>query len=87
MLEQHRLGIVAALAAVRQVHEGPIDDGLLLRALSYFDDAERETPLPKEGSKDWAMVKDFFLTQVGSLLTPPRRALAIQSETVDVRPS
>jgi hypothetical protein len=87
MLEQHRLGIVAALAAARQVHEGPIDDGLLLRALSYFDDAERETPLPKEGPKDWATVKDFFLAQVGSLLTPPRRALAIQSETVDVRPS
>ncbi|MCC7033711.1 MAG: nucleotidyl transferase AbiEii/AbiGii toxin family protein [Acidobacteria bacterium] len=85
MLEQQRLGIVAALAAVRQVHEGPIDDGLLLRALSYFDDAEREAPLPKEGPKDWAMVKEFFLRQVGSLLIPPRRPLVIQSETVDVR--
>lgn len=87
LLEQHRLGIVAALAAVRQVHDGPIDDGLLLRALSYFDDAERETPLPKEGPRDWTVVKDFFLTQVGALLTPPRRPLVIQAQTVDVRPA
>jgi hypothetical protein len=85
MLERHRLGIVAALAALRQVYEGPIDEGLLLRALSYFDDADGETPLPNEGPKDWTTVKDYFLTQVGSLLTPPRRPLAIQARTVDVR--
>ncbi len=85
MLERHRLGIVAALAALRQVYEGPIDEGLLLRALSYFDDADGETPLPNEGPKDWTTVKDYFLTQVGSLLTPPRRPLAIQTRTVDVR--
>jgi Nucleotidyl transferase AbiEii toxin, Type IV TA system len=85
MLERHRLGIVAALAALRQIYEGPIDEGLLLRALSYFDDADGETPLPNEGPKDWTTVKDYFLTQVGSLLTPPRRPLAIQTRTVDVR--
>ena len=87
MLERHRLGIVAALAAIRRVYEGPIDDGLLLRALTYFDDADREASLPGEGPRDWKLVKDFFLRQVGSLLTPPIRPLAIQAETVDVRRS
>jgi hypothetical protein len=87
LLEQHRLGIVAVLAALRQVHDTPVDDGLLLRALVYFDDADREPRLRAEGPKDWTAVKDYFLTQVGSLLSPPRRLLAIQSETVDVRTS
>jgi hypothetical protein len=83
MLEQHRLGIVAALAAIRKVYQGPIDDGLLLRALTYFDDAEREA-VPGEGPRDWRLVKDYFLVQVGSLLVPPARRLAIQAHTVDV---
>lgn len=63
-----------------------VDDALLLRALSYFDDADREARLPNEGPRDWTLVKDFFLTQVGTLLAPPRRRLAIQAEVVDVRP-
>lgn len=84
MLEQHRLGIAAALAAIRKVYRGQIDDGLLLRAMTYFDDAEREAPLPGEGPKDWSSVRDYFLVQVGSLLVPPMRPLAIQTQTVDV---
>ncbi|MBE3072632.1 MAG: nucleotidyl transferase AbiEii/AbiGii toxin family protein [Acidobacteria bacterium] len=84
MLEQHRLGIVAALAAIRKVYQAPIDDGLLLRALTYFDDAEREAPLPGEGPRDWNIVKDYFLVQVGSVLVPPIRPLVIQAHIVDV---
>jgi len=84
MLERHRLGVASMLAAMRKVHRGQIDDGLLLRALTYFDAADQEAPLPGEGSRDWALVKDYFLTQVGSLLLPPMRPLAIQSRTVDV---
>jgi hypothetical protein len=84
MLQQHRLGIVTALAAIRGVYEGHIDDSLLLRALSYFDDADREAPLPGEGRTDWATVKDYFQVQVGSLLTPPLTRLAIQARKVDV---
>jgi hypothetical protein len=84
MLEQHRLGIVAALAAIRKVYQTEIDDGLLLRALTYFDDADREAVLPGEGPKDWETVKDYFLVQVGSLLVPPLRRLAIQAQIVDV---
>lgn len=84
MLEQHRLGIAAALAAIRKVYQGQIDDGLLLRAMTYFDDAEREAPLPGEGPKDWSSVRDYFLVQVGSLLVPPMQPLAIQTQTVDV---
>jgi hypothetical protein len=30
-------------------------------------------------------VKQYFLIQVGSLLVPPMRRLAIQAQTVDVR--
>jgi hypothetical protein len=84
MLEQHRLGMAAALGAIRKVYGAQIEDGLLLRALTYFDDAEREAPLPGEGPKDWKTVKDYFLVQVGSLLVPPVRPLAIQAHIVDV---
>jgi hypothetical protein len=55
-----------------------------LRALAYFDDADRETPLPGEGAQDWVAVRDYFLEQVGALLVPPRRPLAIQAHVVDV---
>ncbi len=84
MLQQHQLGIVAALAAIRSVYEGHIDDSLLLRALTYFDDADREAPLPGEGRADWATVKEYFQVQVGNLLTPPLARLAIQARKVDV---
>ncbi len=84
MLQQHRLGIAAVLAAIRSVYQGEIDDGLMLRALTYFDDADREAPLPGEGHADWSAVRDYFLVQVGSLLTPPMRRLEIQARTTDV---
>lgn len=84
MLQQHRLGIAAVLSAIRAVYPGRIDDGLLLRALTYFEDAEREASLPGEGRSDWKTVKDYFLVQVGALLVPPAKRLAIQSRIVDV---
>jgi hypothetical protein len=84
LLQQHHLGIAAVLTAIRTVYEGQINDGLMLRALTYFDDAEREAQLPGEGPSDWPSVKDYFLVQVGSLLTPPTRRLAIQAQSVDV---
>ena len=84
MLERHKLGIIAALAAIRTVYQAPIEDGLLLRALTYFDDADREAPLPGEGAQDWSAVKEYFLLQVGALLVPPIRPLAIQEHIVDV---
>jgi hypothetical protein len=84
MLQHHQLGIASLLAAVRTVYSAVIDDGLLLRALTYFDDADREAPLPGEGAADWSVVKDYLLLQVGSLLTPPRRRLVIQARVVDV---
>jgi len=85
MLQQQRIGIVSALGAIRTVYPGQIDEGLLLRALTYFDDAEREAAVPGEGRSDWRAVKDYFLTQVGCLLTPPMRRLAIQAQNADVR--
>lgn len=84
LLEQERLGVAALLAAIRKVYEGEIDDGLLLRALTYFDDADREAALPGEGARDWSVVKEYFLVQVGALLVPPPRRLAIQDRKVDV---
>ncbi len=84
ILESHRLGIVTALAALRRVYATPMDEGLLLRALVFFDDADREAPLPGEGPRDWRAVKEYFQSQVGALLVPPRRPLAIQSRVVDV---
>jgi hypothetical protein len=84
MLQQHHLGIVSVLAAIHAVYQEEIDDGLMLRALTYFDDAQREAPLPEEGPADWSAVKDYFLLQVGSLLAPPTRRLRIQGRTADV---
>ncbi|MBI5489115.1 MAG: nucleotidyl transferase AbiEii/AbiGii toxin family protein [Deltaproteobacteria bacterium] len=85
MLELQSLGIATCLAAMREVFEERVNESLLLRALTYFDDAEGEAALPGEGPKDWATVKSYFLTMVGSLLVPPRRALDIQKRVVDVR--
>lgn len=84
MLQQQRLSIVALLGAVRAVYPSQMDDGLMLRALTYFDDADREAPLPGEGPSDWRAVKDYFFKQVGALLTPPMRRLDIQARAVDV---
>lgn len=84
LLEQERLGVAALLGAIRKVYQGEIDDGLLLRALTYFDDADREAALPGEGARDWRVVRDYFLVQVGALLVPPARRLAIQDRKVDV---
>ena len=83
-LRQNRLGIAECLAAVRQVYRQEVNDTLLLRALTFFDDAEREAALPGEGKDDWATVKEFFWNRVGQLLIPPARALQIESRAVDV---
>jgi hypothetical protein len=84
MLQHQRLGLAQCLAAMRAVYGPRVNDALLLRALTYFDDAEREVALPGEGPSDWATVKEFFLDRVGQLLVPPARALAIQRNVVDV---
>jgi hypothetical protein len=83
-LQHHRRGIVESFAAMREVYRQPVNEHLLLRALTYFDDAEREAPLPGEGPDDWASVKDFFTRRVGDLLVPPSRALTIQALRVEV---
>lgn len=84
ILQQQRMGIAAVLTAIRTVYQDEINDGLMLRALTYFDDADREAQLPGEGPSDWPAVKDYFLVQVGSLLAPPTRRLVIQAQAVDV---
>jgi hypothetical protein len=84
-LQVHRRGIAECLAAMRQVYREPISEHLLARALTYFDDAEREAPLPGEGPRDWETVKDFFTRRVGDLLLPPGRKLSIQGRRVDVK--
>jgi hypothetical protein len=83
-LHQHRLGVVECLAAIRRVYGQDVDDALLLRALTYFDDAEREAALPGEGTDDWSTVKEFFWNRVGHLLIPPARELQIERRVVDV---
>lgn len=84
-LHLHRRGIAECLAAMRQVYRQPVSEHLLLRALTYFDDAEREAPLPGEGPRDWETVKEFFTRRVGDLLLPPGRKLSIQARRVDVK--
>ncbi len=83
-LHRHALGIAECLASVRQVYQQEVNDALLLRALTYFDDAEREAALPGEGPADWETVKDFFWSRVGQLLIPPSRELEVARRIVDV---
>lgn len=84
VLQQQQLGVAECLRAIRAVYRQEVNDSLLLRALTYFDDAEREAGLPGEGEKDWQRVKDFFLDRVGQLLVPPTERLKIQELRVDV---
>ena len=84
VLQDQQLGIAECLRALRTVYRQEINDSLVLRALTYFDDAEREAALPGEGERDWERVKDFFLSRVGQLLTPPGEPLEIQGRRVDV---
>lgn len=84
LLQQERLGVVECIRALRTVFLAEVNEGLLLRALAYFNDGEREAPLPGEGATDWKRVKAFFQKSVGALLAPPSAALQIQSRVVDV---
>jgi hypothetical protein len=83
-LQRRRLGIAECLHSLRTVYRQEINDSLVLRALTYFDDADREAPLPGEGGEDWKRVKGFFLERVGHLLVPPAEELEIQKLRVDV---
>jgi len=85
-LQDRQLGIAACLRAIRTVYQQDVNEPLLLRALTFFDDAEREAPLPGEGPRDWERVKEFFLARVGHLLVPPGEPLDIQALRVDVAP-
>ncbi len=86
VLQTQGLGIIEAMAAMRRVYRQELNEPLLLRALTYFEDAEREAPLPGEGAKDFENVKDYFYRRVGDLLLPPSTRLKIQSRVVDLYP-
>ncbi len=83
-MQHHSLGIAECLRAIREVYKQPVSEGLLLRALTYFDDAEQEAMLPGEGDDDWSTVTDFFEEQVGRLIIPPTKILEIQRRRVDI---
>jgi hypothetical protein len=84
MLHDQRLSITDCFAAMREVYGPDVNEGLLLRALAFFDDAEQEARLPGEGARDWTLVKRFFQEQVGRLLIPPQRELAVSTRRVEV---
>jgi hypothetical protein len=85
IMYRERLGVAACLDAIRAVHGGAVGEAVLLRAMTYFEDAEGEAPLPGEEAGDWRTVKDFFVARVGDLLVPPGKALGIFENVVDVR--
>lgn len=85
MLQTRGWGVVMCLQALVTVYATEINQGLVLRSLCYFDDAEGEGPLPGESAHDWATVKAYFARAVAALIVPPTAALAIQSNVVDVR--
>jgi hypothetical protein len=84
MLHLHSMGILECLKALSHVYETEVNQGLVLRALTYFDDADAESPLPGEGKDDWQSVKDFFSKAVAALIVPPTAPLNIQSRVADV---
>ncbi|MCA9640477.1 MAG: nucleotidyl transferase AbiEii/AbiGii toxin family protein [Polyangiaceae bacterium] len=83
MLELHSLGLADCLRALREVYRTEVNDGLVLRALCYFEDAETSPELPGEGKDDWSNVKEFFQRAVAALIVPPTKPLAIQAQVVD----
>jgi Nucleotidyl transferase AbiEii toxin, Type IV TA system len=85
LMQLNSFGVVDCIRAMQEIYETDVNHGLLLRALSYFDDAEAEPPLPGEGSKDWESVQAYFSAAVAALLVPPLRPLEVQSAIVDVR--
>ncbi len=85
MLQTHALGLVDCLRALRTVYQTDVNDGLVLRAFTYFEDAENGPLLPAEGEHDWTLIKSYFSAAVAALLVPPLQPLAIQSQVVDVR--
>jgi Nucleotidyl transferase AbiEii toxin, Type IV TA system len=87
MLQTQSSGVAMCLEALVTVYATHINQGLVLRSLCYFEDAEREGPLPGEGDQDWATVKAYFARAVAALIVPPTTELAIQSNVVDVRPA
>jgi hypothetical protein len=84
MMSQERLGFVDCVRALREVYATDVNEGLLLRAVTYFDDANAEAPLAGEGKKDWAVVQTFFKRAAGALLTPPGTSLEIERRVVGV---
>jgi hypothetical protein len=86
LLQVEALGLLECLSALSKVYATDVNSGLVLRALTYFDDADAEAALPGEGTSDWRRVRDFFSMAVAALLVPPTRPLEIQSCVVDVQP-
>jgi hypothetical protein len=84
MMEQERFGLLDCIRAMREVYAAEVNEGLLLRAVTYFVDAEAEAALPHEGAKDWSRVTGFFLAAAAALITPPAAPLEIQRRVVDV---
>lgn len=84
LLNVHKLGLTDCITALDELYETEVNQGLLLRALTYFEDANSEAPLPGEGEGDWDAVRDYFSSAVAAILIPPRRRLSIQSRVVDV---
>ncbi len=77
-------GVLSAIDALSTVYQAKVNRGLMLRALSYFDEADREAKLPGEGPRDWSKVKHFFTKAVGALVVPPTEPLTIQGRRVDI---
>ncbi len=87
LLHRQSLGVAECLVSIRTVYRQDVEETLLQRALTFFDDADREAPLPGEGPQDWRTVKDFFWSRVGQLLIPRARGLQIERRVVDVNES
>jgi hypothetical protein len=82
LLETYRMGLSDVLRSLTEVYGEAVNQGLMLRALGYFEDAAAEAPLPGEGRGDFKVVQEFFQRALGALVVPPRHGLKIQAKRV-----
>ncbi len=71
-IAQAGLPLHEAIAAfLARFGKGEADAYHLIRALTYFEDAEKEPALPRGlTARRWAEIKRFFLTEAPKLLSP-----------------
>jgi hypothetical protein len=85
-LQDRRLGIAACLRAIRVVYKREVNEPLLLRALTFFDDAEREAPCAAKSRGTGSASRTSSSPAWDTCSSRPGEPLEIQNRRVDIAP-